>query len=124
MLFRHTTGKRDADIASPKKRRLLARTLREIADAQPRNGALGGRYRPRHAASVSRRESLEALAAVLENESHPVTPAGVRSVLDLVSSGTGPLWGTNGQALDDALESAFAILAARPNVEMPESRAA
>jgi hypothetical protein len=115
---------RAAELTSPRRRRLLASTLREVADAGTRNHALGGRYRPRHTASVSRRESLEALAATLENETQPVTPAGMLRVLDLVTSGTGPLWGMSEQALDDALETTFALLAADSNVRMPDAQAA
>ena len=115
---------RAAELASPRQRRLLANTLREVAEVRARSGTLGGRYRPRHTASVSRRESLEALAASLENENQSVTPAGMLRVLDLVTSGTGPLWGTSVRALDDALEATFALLGARSNVRMPESQAA
>ena len=115
---------RAAELTSPRMRRLLASTLRQIADAGARDAALGGRYRPRHTASVSRRESLEALAATLENENRPVTPAAMLRVFDLVTSGTGPLWGTSEQALDDALETTFAMLAAHSNARMPESQAA
>jgi hypothetical protein len=115
---------RAAELTSPRRRHLLARTLGEVADARPRNDALGGRYRPRHTASVSRRESLEELAVALENENHLVAPAGMLSVLDLVTDGTGPLWGGNEQALDDALERIFAIVPVHSNVRIPESRAA
>jgi hypothetical protein len=115
---------RAAELTSPKRRRLLAETLREVADARARDSAVGGRYRPRHTASVSSREPLEALAATLESENQPVTAAGVLRVLDLITSGTGPLWGTSRQALADALETTHRLLVTQSNVQHQHRQAA
>jgi hypothetical protein len=48
----------------------------------------------------------------------------VLRVLDLVTSGTGPLWGTSERALDDELETTVAVLTFPSSGRMPESRAA
>ena len=115
---------RAAELISLRRRRLLAGTLREVADARARDGAVGGRYRPRHTASVSRREPIEALAATLENENQPVTAVGMLRVLDLITSGTGPLWGTSQQALGDALETTLTLLATHSSVREQHRQAA
>ena len=47
----------------------------------------------------------------LESLEEPVTPAGMLRVVDLVTDGAGPLWGTTKDAtLGDAISTTLAIL--------------
>jgi hypothetical protein len=107
---------RAAQLTSRRERLLLADSLRRVAEGPARVGSLGGRYRPRHTVARSRRASLEVLATALEREDQFVTPAGMLRVRDLVTAGTGPLWGTSEQALDEAIETTLGML-------MPQSGA-
>ena len=108
---------RAAELTSRRERLLLADSLRLVADGPARVGSLGGRYRPRHTVARSRRAPLEALATTLEHEEQPVTPAGMLSVHDLITAGTGPLWGTSERALDEAIETALGLLRPQSGVQ-------
>lgn len=115
---------RAAQLTARRERLVLASSLRRVAEGPARVGALGGRYRPRHTAAQSRRASLEALATTLEREDQPVAPAGMLRVHDLITAGTGPLWGTSEHALDEAIESALEMLTPESGVRAAESNAA
>ena len=108
---------RAAQLTSSHERRMLARTLRLVARRAGERSV--GRYRPRLTAARERRVALEALAKTLEREAEPVTPAGVLRVVDLVTAGAGPLWGTNDEALGEAIETTLAVLAPRPGSRGP-----
>ena len=101
---------RAEQLCSPHERRMLARTLRlieEMAFERP-----VGRLRPMYLPAVrEHRESLETLAHQLERLDEAVTPAGMLRVVELVTDGTGPLWGTSKDAaLGDAISRTLTIL--------------
>lgn len=103
---------RAAQLTSSRERRMLAKTLRLVA--QRAGGRSVGRQHPRLIAARERRVALEALAKTLERENEPVTPAGMLRVVDLITAGAGPLWGTNDEALGEAIEATLALLAPSP----------
>ena len=100
---------RAAQLTSLRNRRMLARTLRLVAENA--QGRPVGRNRPRLIAARQRRISLEALAKMLERADEPVTPAGMLRVTELITAGAGPLWGTSEEALGEAIETTLAVLA-------------
>ena len=100
---------RAAQLTSSHERRLLARTLRLVARRALDRSVIGSRLRL--TAARERRVALEALAKKLERETEPVTPAGMLRVADLITAGAGPLWGTNEEALGEAIEATLAVLA-------------
>jgi hypothetical protein len=102
---------RAAQLTSSRRRRMLARTLRLIEESA-RERPLGS-HRPRLLAARRRRVSLEALAKTLESANEPVTPAGMLRVAELLSAGTGPLWGTSAEALGEEIETTLAVLTPR-----------
>jgi hypothetical protein len=100
---------RAEQLGSPRQRRMLARTLRSIeqsADERPL-----GRRRPLSLPAVrEHRELVRALALALDG-GEPVTPAGMLRVIELVTDGASPLWGTTkGAPLGDAISATLAIL--------------
>jgi hypothetical protein len=100
---------RAEQLTSPRERRLLARSLRLVAQRALDRSAVA---RPlRLTAARERRVALEALAKRLERETEPVTPAGILRVVDLVTAGGGPLWGTNEEALGEAIDATLTVLA-------------
>ncbi len=100
---------RAAQLTSSRERRLLARSLRLVAQRALDRSAVA---RPlRLTAARERRLALEALAKRLEREAEPVTPAGMLRVVDLVTAGGGPLWGTNEEALGEAIDTTLRLLA-------------
>ena len=100
---------RAAQLTSPRERRLLARSLRLVARRALDRSAVA---RPlRLTAARERRVALEALAKRLEREAEPVTPAGMLRVVDLVTAGGGPLRWTNEEALGEAIDATFRLLA-------------
>jgi len=101
---------RAAQLCSPRERRTLARTLRQIEHAAYERPI--GRLAPLYLPAVREHgESVLALADTLENLAEPVTPAGMLRVLDLVQNGAGPLWGTTkGPTLGDAIGATLQIL--------------
>ncbi len=104
---------RAEQLCSSRQRRMLARTLRlieEMAYERP-----FGRRRPLYLPAVrEHRESVETLVQVLERVEEPVTPAGMLRVVDLVSDGCGPLWGTTKDApLGEAISRTLSILTLR-----------
>ena len=103
---------------------MLAKTLRGIehmADEQP-----FGRRRPLYLPAVrAHRQSVERLARTLERLDEPVTPAGMLRVVDLVTDGCGPLWGTTEDAtLGDAISTTLRILMPDPLDPTRDIRAA
>jgi hypothetical protein len=65
------------------------------------------------------REALQLLASTLERVDHPVTPAGMLRVIDLLTDGAGPLWSApGGSALEDTIYSTLAVLRPRRAVEI------
>lgn len=100
---------RAAQLTALRNRRMLARTLRLVAATA--EGRPVGRNRPRLIAARRRRISLEALAKRLERADEPVTPAGMLRVTELITAGSGPLWGTSEEALGEAIETTLAVLA-------------
>ena len=101
---------RAEQLTSPRERRTLARTLRLIEQSAYERPV--GRLRPLNLSAVrANRESVEVLAETLESVEQPVTPAGMLRVVDLVTDGAGPLWGTTRDAtLGDAIAATLAIL--------------
>ena len=102
---------RAAQLTSPRRRRMLARTLRLIEESA-RDRPFGGN-RPRLLAVRRRPVALEALARTLDSANEPVTPAGMLRVAELLSAGTGPLWGTSDEALGEEIETTLAVLTPR-----------
>jgi uncharacterized membrane protein len=100
---------RAAQLTSLRNRRMLARTLRLVAETA--QGRPVGRNRPRLTAARQRRISLEALAKKLERGDEPVTPAGMLRVTELITAGAGPLWGTSEEELGEAIETTLTVLA-------------
>ena len=99
---------RAAQLVSQHERCVLARSLRRIlvmARERPR-----GNYPPLLIAVRHRTESLEVLAHTLEEESEPVTPAGMLRVTALVTDGGGPLWGASDDALEAEIETTLSLL--------------
>jgi hypothetical protein len=101
---------REKQLCSPRERRMLARTLRgveEMAYERPL-----GRRRPLYLPAVrEHRDFVDLLAQALERLEEPVTPAGMLRVVDLLSDGASPLWGTTKDAtLRDAISTTLAIL--------------
>lgn len=102
---------RAAELESPANRRMLARALRSIvARATDRRPAL---HRPRLIAARRRRQAIEELAETLEREEHPVTPAGMLRVTELIRNGAGPLWGSSPERLGHEIETILRLLARR-----------
>jgi hypothetical protein len=99
---------RAEQLTSAHERRVLARTLRRVAETSCERPL--GTFRPRLSAACRRSISLEALAKTLERENEPVTPAGMLRVTELVTAGTGPLWGTSEEELGQEIESTLAVL--------------
>jgi hypothetical protein len=101
---------RAEQLCSPRERRTLARALRLIEQCAYERPV--GRHRPLHLPAVRvHREWVQRLAAALERLDEPVTPAGILRVVDLVTDGAGPLWGTTTDAtLGDAIAATLAIL--------------
>jgi hypothetical protein len=104
---------RAEQLTSPRERRLLASTLRLIERSAYERSV--GRLRPLNLPAVrAHHESLELLAETLETVDEPVTPAGMLRVVDLVTDGAGPLWGSTKDApLGDAIASTLALLTRR-----------
>jgi hypothetical protein len=100
---------RAAQLTSLRNRRMLARTLRLVAETA--QGRPVGRSLPRLAAARQRQISLEALAKKLERGDEPVTPAGMLRVTELITAGAGPLWGTSEEELGEAIETTLTVLA-------------
>jgi hypothetical protein len=100
---------RAAQLTSLEERRMLARSLRLVAE-RARERSRGG-FGPRLIAARERRISLEALAKKLERGDEPVTPAGILRVTELITAGGGPLWGTSAEALGEAIERTLTVLA-------------
>jgi hypothetical protein len=102
---------RAAELESVDNRRMLARTLRAIAaratDARPYL------HRPRLTAVRRRRTAVEELAATLEHEESPVTPAGMLRVAELIHDGAGPLWGSSPERLEREIELTLRLLVPR-----------
>lgn len=102
---------RAAELESVDNRRMLARTLRAVAaratDPRPYLN------RPRLGAVRRRRGAVEQLAATLEHEDIPVTPAGMLRVAELIHNGAGPLWGSSPERLEREIELTLRLLAAR-----------
>ena len=99
---------RAEQLTSSHERRMLAKTLRRVAETSCERPL--GTYRPRLSAACHRSISLEALAKTLERENEPVTPAGMLRVTELVTAGGGPLWGTSEEALGEEIETTLAVL--------------
>jgi hypothetical protein len=99
---------RAAQLTSTRERRLLANSLRLVAQRALDRSTV---VRPlRLSAARERRVALEALAKRLEREAEPVTPGGMLRVVDLVTAGGGPLWGTNEKALGEAIDATLSLL--------------
>jgi len=101
---------RAAQLVSQHERCVLARSLRRIlamARERPRTS-----YPPLLIAVRHRRASLEVLAQTLEEDSEPVTPAGMLRVTALVTDGSGPLWGSSDEALEAEIEKTLSLLRA------------
>jgi hypothetical protein len=102
-------ARRAAELQSIRNRRMLARTLRAIAaratDARPYL------HRPRLGAVRRRATAVEELAATLEQEGKPVTPAGMLRVAELIHDGAGPLWGASPERLEREIELTLRLLA-------------
>jgi hypothetical protein len=99
---------RAAQLTSSRERRMLAKSLRLVV-----RRALDRSFAARQlrlTAARRRGVALEALAKRLEREAEPVTPAGVLLVVDLLTAGGGPLWGTNEEALGEAIEATLSVL--------------
>ena len=102
---------RAAQLTSSRERRMLAKSLRLVAQRALERSAVG---RPLAlTAARERRAALEGLAKRLERETEAVTPAGMLRVVDLITAGGGPLWGTNEEALGEAIESTLTVLGPR-----------
>lgn len=104
---------RAEQLCSPRERRMLARTLRLIERSAYERAV--GRLRPLNLPAVrAHHESLELLAQTLETLDEPVTPAGMLRVIDLITDGAGPLWGSTKDApLGDAIAATLALLTRR-----------
>ncbi len=113
---------RAAQLTSWRERFMLARTLRSIEQTALER-PIGG-FRPRLIAACRRRTSLEALANLLERKSEDVTPAGMLRVIDLVTDGGGPLWGTSEEALGRAIDSTLRTLSPASDSRRTGARAA
>lgn len=101
---------RAAQLVSPHERCVLARSLRRIlAVARDRPQ---GHYLPLLIAARRRRAALELLAYALEEESRPVSPAGMLRVAALVTDGAGPLWGASDAALEAEIATTLSLLRA------------
>ncbi len=100
---------RAAQLLAPRRRRMLARTLRLI-ERSTYEHPLGWRAPVYLHAVREQRESVLALARALDDLGQPVTPAGMLRVAELIQDGAGPLWGTTGEALREAISTTFAIL--------------
>jgi hypothetical protein len=101
---------RAAQLVSQHERCVLAHTLRRIlalARERPQ-----GSYLPQLVAVRHRSASVEVLAHTLEEESEPVTPAGMLRVTTLVTNGGGPLWGASDEVLEAEIETALSLLRA------------
>jgi len=103
---------------------MLATTLRLIEQTAFERPL--GRRRPLYLPAVrEHRESVQILARALERLEEPVTPAGMLRVVDLVTDGAGPLWGTTTDAtLADAISTTLAILTPGAVDSPPRARAA
>jgi hypothetical protein len=99
---------RAAQLTSSHERRMLAKTLRRVAETSCERPITT--YRPRLSAACHESISLEALAKTLERENEPVTPAGMLRVTELITAGGGPLWGTSEEALGKEIETTLAVL--------------
>ena len=99
---------RAAQLTSSHERRMLAKTLRRVAEISCERPI--ATYRPRLSAACHKSVSLESLAKTLERENEPVTPAGMLRVTDLITAGGGPLWGTSEEALGNEIETTLAVL--------------
>ena len=89
---------------------MLANTLRQLEESAfeyPFN-----RLRPLDLAAVrSNRQPLRNLAQRLEADTEPVTPAGMLRVLDLITDGASPLYGTTSEEpLAAAIEATLELL--------------
>jgi hypothetical protein len=111
---------RAEQLVSARQRLMLARTLRLIERSAYERAV--GRLRPLHLPAIrAHHDSLELLACTLEALDEPVTPAGMLRVVDLVTDGAGPLWGTTKDALlGDAIASTLSILT---RAGLPSTRA-
>ena len=89
---------------------MLARSLRVIVQRSSESPRPS--FVPRLIAARKVRTSLEALAGTLELEREPVTPAGVLRVVELVTDGAGPLWGSSEEALADEIQTTLRVLRA------------
>ena len=105
---------RAEQLTSSHERRMLARTLRRVAESSCERPL--GTSRPRLSAACRRSISLEALAKTLERENEPVTPAGMLRVTELITAGGGPLWGTSEEALGQEIETTLAVLTPHEDV--------
>jgi len=103
---------RAAELVSPRERRMLARTLRMVAQLAVERPRARIQFRPHLSAARHLQVSLEALAKRLEREGEPVTPAGMLRIVDLVTDGTGPLWGSSDDALSSEIETTLSVLRA------------
>ena len=103
---------RAEQLCSPRQRRMLARTLRRIEMSAYERPV--GKSLPLHLPAIrEHRTSVQRLARALDSLEVPVTPAGMLHVVDLVTDGASPLWGTTrGPALGDAILTTLALLAA------------
>jgi hypothetical protein len=105
-------------------RLLLAKTLRLIV-RRAAERPLGGFGALRLTGVSENREALQLLASTLERVDHPVTPAGMLRVIDLVTEGAGPLWNApGGSVLEDTIYSTLAVLRPEPDDPHEEVRAA
>ncbi len=105
-------------------RLLLAETLRLIV-RRAAERPLGGFGALRLTGVSENREALQLLASTLERVDHPVTPAGMLRVIDLLTDGVGPLWSApEGSALEDTIYSTLAVLRPRPDGPPEHARAA
>jgi hypothetical protein len=101
---------RAEQLLAPRHRRLLARTLRLIEQSAYERPL--GRRRPLYLPAVrEHRCSVQFLARALDNVEEPVTPAGMLRVVELITDGASPLWGTAKDAeLGNAIAETLAIL--------------
>jgi hypothetical protein len=105
-------------------RLLLANTLRLIV-RRAAERPLGGFGALKLTAASENREGLQLLASTLERVDHPVTPAGMLRVIDLVTDGAGPLWNAHrSPALGETIDSTLAVLRRRPDDPQENVRAA
>ena len=105
---------RERQLRAACERLRLARTLRLVV-RRAAEGPSGG-FGVRPTAVSENREGLQLLASTLERVDHPVTPAGMLRVIDLITDGAGPLWNApKGAALEEAISSTLAVLRRRPD---------